>query len=181
MPAFKTSAKYIHITHWQPKCMASEYGQKDHILVLSGSFTTLSAMHNMNRITRAAVGLCCNFFFVCKTFIIAPVAEQAVMWIAKQSLSSFAERCGNKPRPPYEYSTHSSLTLRWASPWPLSRAPWIIISTTYLPAPAPAPTPARQHWASPRLSSPRLGPVQRPVHRRKSLLSEGWSACLVRF
>lgn len=61
-----------------------------------------------------------------KTLALPHIAES---FLICEEMEKDVQRCENKPRLPNEYSTHSSLTLRWAYPWPVCKAAWIIIST----------------------------------------------------
>lgn len=61
-------------------------------------------------------------------FILAPPHMAGSLLLCGE-MEKDVQRCENKPRLPNEYSTHSSLTLRWDYPWPVCKAARIIIST----------------------------------------------------
>lgn len=83
------------------------------------------------------------------------------------------ERCENKLRLPNEYSTHSSLTLRWAYPWPVCKAAWITMST-YRSSPSLCPDHQHRvsHSFSPPESSCRAAPQYNSL-KDEVLVNEG--------
>lgn len=143
------------------------------ILVHYAWYAALSASYKICSITGTAVVFYFGIFHIWQVLkhTVSATHRQAESLLICQEMEKDLGRCGNKPRVPNEYSSHSSLTLRWAYPWPRRKAAWIIIST-YSSRRCPYPDQAAPGLAQPHLAWDQRGERLTPG---KTLPSEVWS------
>lgn len=85
-------------------------------------FLTFYWIHSVKSVFKCGTEMQVWEWNVCLFFIITALPHLAGSLLVLEEMEKDVQRHENKPRRPNEYSTHSSLTLRLAYPWPVCKA-----------------------------------------------------------